>query len=52
MQYNKEEKQQIGNGLGLSIIKRIAEIYNHIFSISKNHNDEVIASISFTLFNN
>ena len=52
MQYNKKEKQQIGNRLGLSIIKYIVEKYNPIFSILKSHDDEVTASISFPLFNN
>ncbi len=48
-QTDKEIKQQPGNGLGLAIVKRISKIYNLDFSIGKNENNEVIASIIFSL---
>jgi len=47
--FDKEKNQQPGNGMGLSIIKRIAGLYNLDFRISKNDNNEVTSSIIFTL---
>ena len=50
-QIDKETKQQPGNGLGLSIVKRISKLYKLDFKISKNENNEVVSTMIFPLTN-
>ena len=52
MQFDREQKQQRGNGLGLSIVKRIAVLHELNFNIFKNPDNEITATIIFPLSHN
>ncbi len=51
-QINKEENQQIGNGLGLTIINKLSKIYNLRFYLQSRLGKFTIANIEIPLKNN
>ncbi len=52
IQFDKQKYQQLGNGLGLAIIKKIFSIYKYDFTIDSIINKETTVCLSFPLIEN